>query len=180
MTIEVQPFAPSKFILDKTIFGNVMEDAGMEAQEIEQKLQAAANMTGPIVPAPAPAVYYNPNPSSPPVQHPTIHMSPHANPSASCTSSPGTSASHAASTRATEVNASGATIVADIASLKSTVETLVSLVGNNAAAIAAMAAHQASMPVSAGEPAPAAASSSSTPPTASSDGVYAIRVRPDE
>ena len=36
MSIEVQPFAPSKFILDKTIFGNVMEDAGMEAHEIEQ------------------------------------------------------------------------------------------------------------------------------------------------
>ena len=57
-------------------------------------------------------------------------------------------------------------VVSELAGIKSTIESLVTLVGNNATAVAALAAHQAAMDVAAAPPPTAsnAGSSSSSPP----------------
>ena len=66
MTVEMQPFQATQFILDKGIFGNVLEDTGMLAHEIEAALQAAAAMA-PAPPQALPQVYQAPVPSTPSV-----------------------------------------------------------------------------------------------------------------
>ena len=73
-------------------------------------------------------------------------------------------------------------VVSELAGIKSTIESLVTLVGNNATAVAALAAHQAAMGVAAAPPPTAsnAGSSSSSAPIVQGTEIINVEESDDE